>query len=59
MENILYDLAAYFIVLFALFLAIRKMVHKSNINNDVSCSTGCGGCSSKCDLSKNMTRESN
>jgi hypothetical protein len=50
MEEIIYNSLTYIIVLFAIFIAVRKVVLKNTKKEESSCADGCGGCSSKCDL---------
>lgn len=52
MEPVLiYDILTYIIVGFAVLVALKKAFHKYNAKTEESsCSDGCGGCTTKCDL---------
>jgi len=50
MEELIYDSITYLIVLFAAVIAVKKVLQKSIKKDEASCSDGCGGCTSKCDL---------
>lgn len=50
MEDLIYNTLSYIIILFAVYIALRKVIFKNNKEEESSCADGCGGCSSKCDL---------
>lgn len=50
MEQIIYNTLTYLIVAFAIFITIKKIFGKNPEKIESTCSSGCGACSSKCDL---------
>lgn len=52
MENTFYNLLTYLIVLIALLIASKKVIRKMFYKNESSCESGCGGCTSTCELKK-------
>ena len=50
MDEIIYNIISYLIILIALFIAGRKLFQKMFVKKESSCADGCGGCSTKCDL---------
>ncbi len=50
MEEIIYNIITYFIITFALFVAVIKIYRSVFLGNKPNCENGCGGCTSKCEL---------
>lgn len=55
--NLIYDILTYLVIGVAVFVTIKKVFENSFKKKDPSsCSDGCGGCTSKCDL-KDLAQE--
>lgn len=52
MEETFYNILTYLIVFIALFLAGRKTITKMFSKKESPCNSGCGGCTSTCELKK-------
>jgi len=50
MEEIIYNSLTYLIVFIAIAIAVKKVLQKNTKKADTSCSDGCGGCTTKCNL---------
>ncbi len=46
----IYNIITYLIVALSLFLAGKKIYMKIFTNKQPACESGCGGCTSKCEL---------
>lgn len=54
-EALIYNTLTLLIVVFAFFIAVKRLFHKFFPKSEKSCSSGCGSCSTPCEL-KNMVQ---
>ncbi|MDA3891143.1 MAG: FeoB-associated Cys-rich membrane protein [Salinivirgaceae bacterium] len=62
MEEHIYNIITYLIVLLAIFVAARKIIAKNFAKKEsVSCADGCGGCATGCNLKEevNLKKKAN
>lgn len=50
MENLIYNILTILIVSAAVLIAAKKFYDSLKPKSESNCDSGCGGCSSKCDL---------
>ena len=54
MEEQLFNILTYLIILVAIFIAGRKVFNKIFKKGELSCENGCDGCSVKCELKEQI-----